>query len=226
MRWVHDGVRAVFFDAVGTLLFPTPGALDVYRAVAERRGLSLTASDVRTRFVAAYHAQEAADRAAGWATSEDREHARWHRIVTDTLLGVPDPDDCFRELFNHFARPSAWSLNADAPAVLEALSRRGLVIGMGSNYDARLWSVLDGFPELDMLRERTVVSATVGYRKPARQFFDEVARTAGCAAGEVLFVGDDVENDYDGASAAGMLPLLLGSADRDRRIAALGELTR
>ena len=221
MQWVHDGIRAVFFDAVGTLIFPTPGALDVYRAVALRRGFALTPDEVRERFLKAYLAEEAADRAANWVTSEKREHARWHRIVTETLLGVPDPEDCFRELFDHFARPSAWSLNPDAPSVLQSLSERGIVVGMGSNYDARLWSVLDGFPELDVLRPRIVVSASVGYRKPAREFFAEVGRVAGCGPRAILFVGDDAENDYDGSLAAGLEPLLLSSTERERHIAAV-----
>lgn len=224
MGWVHDGIRTVFFDAVGTLIFPTPTALDVYRAVAERRGLSLTTAEVRSRFIAAYRAEEAGDAANGWATSEHREHARWHRIVTETLLGVPEPEDCFRELFDHFARPSAWALNPDATAVLSELARRGVVLGMGSNYDARLWSVLDGFPELELLRPRIVVSAEVGFRKPARQFFAVVSRVAGCEPGSVLFVGDDAVNDYDGAANAGMAAVLLGGAKRERRIESLGEL--
>src|SRR5215213_1817246 len=148
MRWVHDGVRAVFFDAVGTLIFPRPSAPVVYAGVAMRYGLDLNAGDVRNRFVAAYRAEEAIDSATGWATSERREQERWHRIVTETLRGVTDPDACFRELFDHFAKPSAWAVNPDATDVLDALNRRGIVVGMGSNYDARLWPVLDGFPEL------------------------------------------------------------------------------
>jgi putative hydrolase of the HAD superfamily len=225
MRWLHADIRAVFFDAVGTLIFPKPSAPEVYAEVAAKYGLNLTAADVRTRFVAAYRAEEAIDAATGWATSERREHERWHRIVTETLHGMTDPDACFGELFAHFATPSAWAVNPDAATVLTELVRRGLVVGLGSNYDARLWPVLDGFPELRPLRERVVVSATVGYRKPAREFFAEVCRVAGCEPVAVLFVGDDVENDYDGAESAGLVPLLLGT-ERERRITALGELLR
>lgn len=202
MRWVPDGVLAVFFDAVGTLLFPTPDALVVYRRLAARRGVDLPEAEIRRRFVAAYRAEEALDAATGWATSERREQARWHRIVTETLCDVPDPDVCFRELFGHFADPTSWAVSSDAPDVLRALTDRGIAVGMGSNYDARLFPVLDGFRELDPLRGRVVVSAAVGYRKPAREFFAEVCRVAGCRPGEVVFVGDDVENDYDGAAVA------------------------
>lgn len=201
--------RAVFFDAVGTLLFPNPSALVVYADVARAMGLELAPAEVRTRFLTAYRNQEAADRLAGWVTSEERERERWRVIVCETLHGVADPDACFLELYEHFSKPAAWQVCPHAEGVLSRLSERGLIVGMGSNYDARLWSVLDGFPELAPLRERTVVSAAVGYRKPAGEFFREVARVAGCEPGQIAFVGDDFDNDYNGAIAAGLNAILL-----------------
>jgi putative hydrolase of the HAD superfamily len=149
---VPSSARAVFFDAVGTLLFPEPSAPVIYAEVAIRHGLALSPSEVRERFITAYRHEEDADAATGWATSEQRERNRWYRIVTDTLAGVSDPDACYRYLFDHFAQPTAWTLAPDAHEVLTALHGRGLALGLGSNYDERLWSVLAGFPELAPLR--------------------------------------------------------------------------
>jgi putative hydrolase of the HAD superfamily len=208
-KWVHPGIRAVFFDAVGTLLFPRPSAVLVYSGVALRLGVHITHDEIRDRFLAAYRAEERIDRDASWVTSEEREVARWRRIVANTLLEVPDTATCFRELFEHFAKPASWTVNPDAGAVFTGLQDRGITLGLASNYDARLWSVVKGHPELAPLRERVVVSAAVGYRKPAAEFFREVVRVAGCDPGEILFVGDDIENDYEGATAAGMNPVLL-----------------
>jgi putative hydrolase of the HAD superfamily len=221
-------VRAVFFDAVGTLLFPDPPAPVMYAEAAARRGLALTPAEVRARFVAAYLAEEAADVSAGWATSEQREQGRWRRIVADTLAGVSDPDACYHFLFDHFAKPSAWRVAPDAAETLAALAARGLLLGLGSNYDERLWSVLAGFPELTFPRERVLISADVGVRKPGAEFFRRAARAAGCAVEEVLFVGDDLGNDYEGATAAGMPALLLDPLGRHpaapHRITRLSEL--
>ena len=145
---VPESVRAIFFDAVGTLLFPEPSAIEVYRAAAARRGLLLSSDEIRSRFIAAYQAEEATDQSANWITSEPREEMRWRRIVGTTLKGVADPDACFRELFEHFARPQAWRVNPDAEFVLARLRERSLVLGIGSNYDSRLLSVLEGIPAL------------------------------------------------------------------------------
>jgi putative hydrolase of the HAD superfamily len=222
------GVRAVFFDAVGTVLFPEPGAPVVYADTARRAGLDLPPDVIRDRFVEAYLREEARDATANWATSEPREAERWRVIVSDALAGVPDPEACFAHLFEHFAQPHAWRVPSDAATVFAALEARGLTLGMGSNYDARLLSVLAGFPELVPLCGRVVVSAAVGWRKPSPAFFAEVLRVAGCAGGEVLFVGDDLDNDYLGARAAGLRAVLLDPRGRHPdvpdRIASLSEL--
>jgi putative hydrolase of the HAD superfamily len=99
---------------------------------------------------------------------------------------------------------------------------------MGTNYDSRVRSVIAGLPGLAPLQDRVVVSAAIGFRKPAPEFFQEVARTMGCEPRHVLFVGDDVENDFEGASAAGMEAVLLdprGQSTLPRRIERLRELS-
>ncbi len=209
MPLIPPGARAIYFDAVGTLLFPDPPAPVVYAETAHRHGLALAPAEVRERFVVAYKREEAADAAADWATSETRERARWRHIVTDTLAGVSDPEACYAHLFDHFAQPAAWKVAPDAAEVFAALLDRGLTLGLGSNYDDRLWSVLAGFPELASVRARVLISSAVGVRKPGVGFFHAAARAADCDLAEVLFVGDDPENDYLGATAAGLSAVLL-----------------
>ncbi len=199
------GVRAVFFDAVGTLLFPAAPPAETYAAAAHRQGRHVDSQAVLARFVAAFRTEEEFDRANGWVTSERRECERWRRIVAASLPELPDPDRGFTELFTHFARPDAWTVHPDASAVLAELTRRGLCVGVGSNLDARLLDVIAGHPTLAPVVGRVVVSAAVGYRKPSRRFFDAVIRVAGCEARTIGFVGDDAENDHAGATAAGLI---------------------
>ena len=220
-------IRAVFFDVVGTVLFPSPGAPQVYAEMARRGGLDLHLHEIRSRFIETYNAEEAIDQTMGWRTSEERERNRWKNIVATTLRGVHDPESCFAELFAHFAKPASWRLGDDVGRVIEALIDRGTVVGLGSNYDSRLWPVIGGFPELEQLRERTIISSLVGFRKPGAEFFQNVVSVAGCEPNAVLFVGDDMENDYLGASRAGLESLLFDEnprPDAPRCIARLADL--
>jgi putative hydrolase of the HAD superfamily len=227
VTYLQPHIQAVFFDVVGTVLFPDPGAISIYTQVAQRDGLELQTPEIRARFIEAYNQEDLRDRDSGWITSEVREQERWRYIVTTTLRGVRDPERCFEELFAHFAQPSSWRLARDAGTVIAELTARGIVVGLGSNYDGRLWSVLEGSPVLSPLRERTIISSVVGFRKPSIEFFQNIVRVAGCEPRAVLFVGDDIENDYLGASAAGLEAILLddknqlGAANRIARLADL-----
>jgi len=207
------GMRAVAFDAVGTLITPDPPVAAVYHAAGRRYGSRLTADQVGPRFRATFRAEEDCDRATGWRTDPDREAERWRRIVSAVLDDVTDPEACFRELWDHFARPAAWRCLPDVGPVLGELSRRGVAVALASNFDSRLRSVAAGLPELADVGP-VVVSAEVGWRKPARQYFDALVRTLAFAADEVLVVGDDFENDYAGATAAGLPAVLLDTGGR------------
>src|SRR5206468_12322464 len=103
-----SGVRAVVFDAVGTLITPDPPAPVVYAEIGRKYGSRLDLDVITARFRAAFRAEEEIDRAAGWRTDESREERRWRSIVAATLGDVSDTEACFRELWQHFARPTAW----------------------------------------------------------------------------------------------------------------------
>jgi putative hydrolase of the HAD superfamily len=221
-------VRAVFFDAAGTLIEPSAPVADTYAAAARKFGGDAESVEVWGRFRAAFRAEEEADRAAGWRTDAGREKARWRRIVAESLPGVTDFEGCFAELYAHFARPGAWRVCAGAGPLIGWLAGRGVAVGAASNFDDRLGPIMESHPELAPLAARLVVSSRVGWRKPARAFFDAVVGSAGCAAGEVVLVGDDWENDYVGATAAGLRAVMLdprgihpGAAGRVRNLSEL-----
>lgn len=203
---IPSNIKAIFFDAVGTLIHPEPGAAAVYWDVGRRHGSKLDLHQIVHRFRSAFQAEEDADRAAGWRTCEEREYRRWQHIVASVLDDVSNPSACFGELYLHFARPDAWRLEADAPRVLAELEQRGYVLGMASNYDQRLRSVVAGLP-LQALKH-LVISSEVGWRKPAGEFFAALAAAVAMTPSQILYIGDDWANDYQGAVAAGLQALL------------------
>ena len=220
-------VRAVFFDAVGTLIHPEPPAPVVYHRVARTFGSRCTLDDIGRRFREAFQREEARDRAAGLRTCEEREVQRWRSIVAAVLDDASDPEACFRELYDHFTRPASWRLETGAGEVLSQLEERGLQLGMASNFDHRLRGVAAGLAPLRPVTQ-LVISSEIGWRKPAPAFFAAVCRSAGLAPEQIVLVGDDVANDYEGARSAGMTAVLLdpkgAAGDGVRRIDGLKEL--
>ena len=176
---IDSGTRVVFFDAVGTVLFPNVPVSRTYAEYAGRHGARLTDEQVRLGFRNAFAVQEQLDESAGWRTSETRELARWRSIVRDVLPGC-NAEACFTDLWGWFASPSAWTVHSDAGDVLRELSDRGFVVGLASNFDARLLPLVDAFPELAPVRERCLISSLLGWRKPSSSFFHALAAAANC----------------------------------------------
>jgi putative hydrolase of the HAD superfamily len=208
MTSVPPGMRAVFFDAVGTLINPEPIAPVVYAEAGQRYGSRLGVESITERFRAAFQREEVIDRANGWRTSEVREIARWRRIVGTVLDDVVDAVGCFQELFDHFSRPESWRCDAALAVILPGLAARGYKLGIASNYDQRLRCVLSGLPALAPL-DHLVISAEVGWRKPAPQFFAALCAQVHLHPQEILLIGNDPANDYDGARAAGLNAMLI-----------------
>jgi len=196
-------VRAVVFDAVGTLIYPDPPAPVVYAQVGAQYGSKLDANSIRPRFEIAFRAEDEIDRRQDWRTSEERERERWRHIVARVLNDVADPETCFQALFDHFSKPGAWRCDPSTPTVLSALADSGVMVGMASNYDSRLRSVLAGKSDLAPL-QTVCISSEIGWRKPSPEFFGAVCRSVGMRPANILFVGDDFENDMEGALKAGM----------------------
>lgn len=216
---LYDGIRAVVFDAVGTLIHPEPAAAVVYATVARRFGSRLTPAEIAPRFAAGFREEEDQDRPARWSTSEAREVRRWRTIVARVLDDVSDPEACFQTLFMHFRQPAAWRCAPEVGPTLEGLAEQGYLLGLASNYDERLRSVAGGLPALSAV-DRLIISSEVGWRKPALEFFAAVCRTLNLAPEQILYVGDDWVNDYEGARAAGLRALLFDPTDAGPREAA------
>jgi putative hydrolase of the HAD superfamily len=224
-------IRCIALDAVGTLIQPVPSAAEVYHLAAERHGSRLSGEEIARRFRRVFRETERGDstdpRCSPLATSDTAERERWREIVTKVIDDIADPERCFDELFAHFARPESWRAFDDAPAALDRLRRAGKKLVLASNFDGRLHAVCDGLPAMRALTCR-VISAEIGYRKPSPHFFEALIARSGCRAVELLMVGDDRENDWEGARRSGIDAVLINRRGEcgPHEIASLGELAR
>jgi FMN phosphatase YigB (HAD superfamily) len=89
-------------------------------------------------------------------------------------------------------------LHADALPCLTALRERGLRLGAAGNMRAHHEEFLR--PHVDFVGS----SERWGVEKPNAGFFARVVEDASAPAGEILYVGDRVDNDVVPARAAGL----------------------
>ncbi|HVJ87451.1 MAG TPA: HAD-IA family hydrolase [Caulifigura sp.] len=191
-------ISCVLFDAVGTLIFGDPPPHMAYHRIGRRHGSSITPPEASRRFKAA---MAAAPR--DLETSPAREREFWQSVVAEVLPDAGDKDVCFQELWNHFANPSCWAVYADVEETFQALRDRNIQIAIASNFDERLHSVCDGHAELKDVTAR-FVSSELGWKKPARQFFQSIAARLELAPASIVMIGDDPVTDIEAARSAGL----------------------
>jgi len=83
---IRHPLRAVLFDAVGTLIRPEPSVATAYAQAGRRHGADLPEDEIGRRFRAALVRQDEIDRVrhAG-RTDQEREIERWRGIVADVF---------------------------------------------------------------------------------------------------------------------------------------------
>ena len=213
-------VKAVVFDAVGTLIYPQPGVAAAYQAAIEKHfGVQIDKEVVSAAVRSALTSRSAGDELT---TSESQEREFWSDLVKQLCPAGKAFNACFEELFAHFGDAANWRVFDDTATTIRGLQQLGLPVAIASNFDDRLNAVCDGLPEVASIPHR-IVSSLVGYRKPATPFFEAVAKVLNLSPAKILMVGDDPTNDVNGARAAGLQAVLI---DRSRSANEPGVITR
>jgi putative hydrolase of the HAD superfamily len=204
-------IRTVTFDAVNTLIRLSAPAGETYAAVALRFGAVLDPIRLNDAFRQAWKQLPALPDQNGPRADDGRSW--WYEAVATTLTiagcrVTPFPD-YFQAVYEEFTRPGIWQLMPEVADLLAALARAGFRLGVVSNFDRRLYTILDALGVLGRF-EHVIVSSEIGADKPSPRIFEEILRRFQVKADEVLHVGDEEETDGAGARAAGMSAFILG----------------
>ncbi|NQX11073.1 HAD family hydrolase [Microbacteriaceae bacterium VKM Ac-2855] len=113
----------------------------------------------------------------------------------------------FAEYFDRYVE--SWHLHTDALPVLDALSSRGVRLGVITNgeldFQLRKIRGVGLSPRL----EHVVASGDVGVVKPDPRIFEIACERFGVAPHEALYVGDRLATDAIGAARAGLMGVFL-----------------
>ena len=199
-------IKAIFFDAVGTLFRLTKTVGDHYAYVGGEVGLDLDAQTLERAFRAAW--KQMPQRAAIDGPRENDDKHWWRELVDLVLdrvapsLGEFDRDNFFEIAYEHFAEAGVWELYPEVPGILEELWRR-FELAVVSNFDGRLRFILEHLG-VSKYFAHVFVSSELGADKPDPEIYRRALRVMKLSPNEVLHVGDDPERDWEGATAAGL----------------------
>jgi HAD superfamily hydrolase (TIGR01549 family) len=165
--------------------------------------------------------------AVGLGLDDEGVNNWWLTILNDLFPHSP-PDA--RRMWELFKRNYFDSLFPDSLPILETLKRRGVPLGVVSNYGTHL---LDLLPKLNIFDyfNFIIVSAIVGVAKPHPRIFEIAIEEAGVPPHQILYVGDNPVDDVQGANQVGIDAVLINRPGREpntapRIIGSLLELER
>jgi putative hydrolase of the HAD superfamily len=202
---IPDPLECVLFDAVDTLLAPAPSFQGRFVAVAAEHGVPLEEAAVDA-------ALAAAAREAAWPedwTDPATQRAFWLGFYREVLGSLGHTTEELAEaLFLAFSDPAGYRLFDDVRPALDELARRGITLGLVSNFEPWLDEVL----ALQGIADRfaaVAISGTLGVAKPDPRIFKAALDEAGADPAATVHVGDQPVNDVAGALAAGITPVLI-----------------
>jgi putative hydrolase of the HAD superfamily len=201
-----ESLKAIFFDAVGTLFYLNGTVGDHYALVGSEVGLGLDANQLDRAFYSAWNKMPQRTVIDGPRENDDKG---WWRELVDLVLDQVAPslnefdrDNFFEIAYEHFAEASVWELYPEVPGVLEKLQPRFQLVVV-SNFDGRLRFILEHLG-ISKYFAHVFVSSELGADKPDPEIYRRALRVMKLSPNEVLHVGDDPERDWEGATAAGL----------------------
>jgi putative hydrolase of the HAD superfamily len=200
-------IRAILFDAAGTLFYLTKTVGDHYAYVGREVGLDLDAQQLNRAFHTAW--QETPRRSAIEGPRENDDKEWWRELVRRVFdqvapsLSELDRDNFFEVAYEHFAEAGVWQLYPEVPEVLEQLRPR-FQLSVISNFDGRLRLILQNLG-ISKYFPHVFISSELGADKPDPEIFRRALNLIHLNADEVLHVGDDPERDWNAAKEKGLL---------------------
>jgi putative hydrolase of the HAD superfamily len=131
--------------------------------------------------------------------------------VFEGLGEFADFDAYFDALFAFFADPANWIADPEARNVLARLRASGIKLGIISNFDYRIYAILEGLG-LKADFDSITISSEAGFAKPSPEVFRAALRKHSVFAAESIHVGDSEPLDVAGAKSTGMAAVLIDRA--------------
>lgn len=207
----------IFFDAGDTLVHPRPSFPGLFVQVCGEHGLVVDGDRV-PEVAGALLAGLTDKQRAGWTFSSDPAGSKafWAEFYGTALkhLGADgDTDHLVHALYTSFSDPANYQAFPDVVPALDELAASGYELGIISNFEPWLQTLL---AELDLLDyfSHLIISGNVGVEKPHPRIFELALSLAGTEASRSAHVGDSVPSDVEGAREVGITPILIDRHDR------------
>ncbi|MDH5746886.1 MAG: HAD family hydrolase [Candidatus Bathyarchaeota archaeon] len=203
-------VKAVLFDLGGTLV-KTTEIPHVIKRILKNRGINRSLKDISQAWLKAEKGLCFRD----LTKLLDEFWVQWNLHILSNLQVKSNTQRLAEFIATHWWDYSNVSLYPDVEKTLPLLKERDLKIGLVTN---GLQSDVDGIlPKVGLqnLFDVKIVIDTLRKMKPDTEVFHHALQRLKIAPSQAIFIGDEIEADYNGAQRAGLTAYLI---DRNGKI--------
>lgn len=209
----------ILFDVGGTLIHPKPSIGHIYAHGAQKFGIDISPEKAQHDFLAAWtHVKGNWQAPLCYGTTEGEARNFWFQVINETFkesLKGQESRPLFEYLFDYFCQTEVWDTYDDVLANLKMLQNQNISLGILSNWDVRLSPLLKGLNLLPYFRH-SFISYQVGFEKPDLRFFQFALNQMQVAPDQVLYIGNDYEEDYLPATSIGIKCVLINRKDHKK----------
>lgn len=207
--------KVIFLDAVGTLFSVKGSVGKIYAETASRFGVEVSASDLDKAFYKSFKESTPMAFPGGDPQELAAKELEWWKIlvtrsfqIAGVIENFADFTSFFEALYAQFATSEPWFIYPDVLPTLKEWQKLGIELGVVSNFDSRIYSVLSALNLSEFFTSITI-STEVGAAKPEPEIFFRGLEKHNCPSEAAWHIGDSYKEDYQGAKAAGLKAIWL-----------------
>lgn len=207
--------KVIFLDAVGTLFGVRGSVGEIYATIAQQVGIDVSPDILNKTFFESFKvAKPFAFPRVDETEVPQLEYQWWYSLAyrafaqAGVIEQFTDFNRFFEQLYHYFATKESWFVYADVVKMLIRWQQQGIELGIISNFDTRIYQVLEQLELKDFFSSITI-SSLAGNAKPDRHIFLMALEKHGSLPQQAWHIGDSLTDDYYGAKAVGIKPFLI-----------------
>ena len=207
--------KVIFLDAVGTIFGVRGHVGQVYADIAQSFGVTVAPDALNRAFIKSFRsAPPLAFPGIDPVDIPKREYEWWQAVAlytfqqTESLDQFRDFPGFFAHLYKYFATAEPWIIYPDVLPALKQWQSQGISLGIISNFDSRLYPVLEAL-KLSRFFASVTISTEVGSPKPDAKIFYAGLKKHNCSPEFAWHIGDSPREDYQGSKAIGLRAVLI-----------------
>ncbi len=202
--------QVIFLDAVGTIFGVKNNVGYIYTKLASKYGVIRDAQIINQYFYQTFkESSPLAFDKIEYETVKKLEYIWWQKIAYQTfakanaLREFTDFEAFFEELYEYFKTDQPWYIYDEVIPCLNQWQKQGIELSIISNFDTRIYAVLESL-NLKSYFQTITISSLTGVAKPDRKIFSKALEKHDCSPEKAWYIGDSLKEDYWGAKSIGI----------------------